>query len=98
MFGVNLTGVICIDKAFADKLGVPFLEASAKEATNVEEAFLTMAKELIEIRCVMPQNHAVITPLNHASQSRLSITPCNHALQSRLTITPCNTGHRWASR
>ena len=30
-----------------------FLEASAKEATNVEEAFLTMAKELIEIRAQM---------------------------------------------
>jgi len=37
-------------QAFADKLDVPFLEASAKEATNVEEAFLTMAKKLIEIR------------------------------------------------
>ena len=32
---------------------MPFLEASAKEATNVEEAFLTMAKELIEIRAQM---------------------------------------------
>ena len=35
---------------FANKLGIPFLETSAKTATNVEAAFLTMAKELIRIR------------------------------------------------
>eukprot|EP01006_Ploeotia_vitrea_P032429 TRINITY_DN64635_c2_g1_i1.p1 TRINITY_DN64635_c2_g1~~TRINITY_DN64635_c2_g1_i1.p1 ORF type:complete len:205 (+),score=80.25 TRINITY_DN64635_c2_g1_i1:90-704(+) len=34
----------------ADKLGIPFLETSAKTATNVEAAFLTMAKELIKQR------------------------------------------------
>ncbi len=37
-------------KAFSDNLGIPFLEASAKSAQNVEEAFLTMASELIKIR------------------------------------------------
>jgi len=35
---------------FADKLGIPFLETSAKTATNVDAAFLTMAKELIKTR------------------------------------------------
>ncbi|KAB2091982.1 hypothetical protein ES319_A03G232600v1 [Gossypium barbadense] len=30
-------------KAFADELGIPFLETSAKDAINVEQAFLTMA-------------------------------------------------------
>ena len=35
---------------FADELGIPFLETSAKNASNVEEAFLTMAQELIRIR------------------------------------------------
>ncbi|KAL4361511.1 hypothetical protein GQ457_04G000670 [Hibiscus cannabinus] len=30
-------------KAFADEIGIPFLETSAKEAMNVEQAFLTMA-------------------------------------------------------
>jgi Ras-related protein Rab-1A len=35
---------------FADKLGIPFLETSAKNATNVEAAFLTMARELIKAR------------------------------------------------
>ncbi|GMH55966.1 hypothetical protein TrST_g5164 [Triparma strigata] len=37
-------------KAFSDDLGIPFLETSAKSAENVEEAFLTMAGELIAIR------------------------------------------------
>ncbi|XP_034976772.2 ras-related protein ORAB-1-like [Zootoca vivipara] len=33
-------------KEYADSLGVPFLETSAKNATNVEQAFLTMAAEI----------------------------------------------------
>ncbi|KAK3510361.1 hypothetical protein QTP70_005658 [Hemibagrus guttatus] len=33
-------------KEFADSLGIPFLEASAKNATNVEQAFMTMAAEI----------------------------------------------------
>jgi len=35
---------------FAEKLGIPHLETSAKTATNVDAAFLTMAKELIKNR------------------------------------------------
>jgi len=35
---------------FADKLGISFLETSAKTSTNVDAAFLTMAKELIKNR------------------------------------------------
>ena len=31
---------------YADSLGVPFLETSAKAASNVEQAFLTMAAEI----------------------------------------------------
>ncbi len=38
-------------KAFADKLSIPLLETSAKNADNVEKAFLTMAAKLITIRC-----------------------------------------------
>jgi Ras-related protein Rab-1A len=33
-------------KDFAESLGVPFLETSAKSATNVEQAFITMASEI----------------------------------------------------
>lgn len=31
---------------YADQLGIPFLETSAKSSTNVEQAFLTMAGEI----------------------------------------------------
>ncbi|ETN84184.1 Ras family protein, partial [Necator americanus] len=33
-------------KDYADQLGIPFLETSAKSSTNVEQAFLTMASEI----------------------------------------------------
>lgn len=33
-------------KEFSDQLSIPFLETSAKNATNVEQAFLTMAKQI----------------------------------------------------
>ena len=37
-------------KEFAQELGIPYIETSAKSAQNVEEAFLTMAGELIRQR------------------------------------------------
>ena len=33
---------------FADSIGIPFLETSAKNASNVESAFLTMARYIKE--------------------------------------------------
>jgi len=33
-------------KEFADSINIPFLETSAKSATNVEQAFMTMAKQI----------------------------------------------------
>jgi len=33
-------------KDFADELSIPFVETSAKTSTNVEEAFLTMSKQI----------------------------------------------------
>ena len=33
-------------KAFADEIGVPYIETSAKSASNVEQAFMTMAAEI----------------------------------------------------
>jgi len=40
-------------KGFADELGIAFLETSAKSAKNVEEAFLTLAGELIKQRVAL---------------------------------------------
>ncbi|KAI6248905.1 GTP-binding protein ypt1 [Erysiphe necator] len=37
-----------VAKEFADSLGIPFLETSAKNANNVEQAFLTMARQIKE--------------------------------------------------
>ena len=37
-----------IIQEFADSLGIPFLETSAKNASNVEQAFLTMARQIKE--------------------------------------------------
>ncbi|XP_075242964.1 ras-related protein ORAB-1-like isoform X2 [Convolutriloba macropyga] len=33
-------------KEYADSIGIPFLETSAKNSTNVEQAFMTMASEI----------------------------------------------------
>lgn len=41
----NIT-FLCCAQEFADSLGIPFLETSAKNATNVEQAFMTMAAEI----------------------------------------------------
>ena len=47
--GVMLVCEHCVPailQAFADEIGIPFLETSAKNATNVEQAFMTMAAEI----------------------------------------------------
>jgi Ras-related protein Rab-1A len=31
---------------YANQIGIPYLETSARKATNVEQAFLTMAKQI----------------------------------------------------
>ena len=46
----DLTSIKLVDystaKEYADQLGIPFLEASAKNKTNVQQAFTTMAEEI----------------------------------------------------
>jgi len=37
-------------KEYAESMGVPFLETSAKNATNVEQAFMTMASEIKKLQ------------------------------------------------
>lgn len=38
--------IIFCGQEFAETISIPFLETSAKNATNVEQAFLTMAKQI----------------------------------------------------
>jgi len=45
-------------KAFADSVGIPFLETSAKTSTNVENAFLTMAQQIKNRVAQQPQINA----------------------------------------
>ncbi|CAN1286418.1 Ras-related protein RIC1, partial [Linum perenne] len=45
-------------KAFADEIGIPFLETSAKSATNVEDAFMTMASEIKKRMATQPAMNA----------------------------------------
>ena len=43
---MSLCVCVCVLQEFADQLQIPFLETSAKNATNVEQAFMRMAEEI----------------------------------------------------
>nr|KAJ0227904.1 hypothetical protein LSAT_V11C100031030 [Lactuca sativa] len=43
---IYLTSYIHVLNAFADEIGIPFLETSAKSSTNVEKAFMAMSAEI----------------------------------------------------
>ncbi|KAL2902985.1 Ras-related protein RABD2c [Bienertia sinuspersici] len=45
-------------KAFADELGIPFLETSAKSATNVEQAFMAMTGAIKNRMASQPAQNA----------------------------------------
>ncbi|KOM32537.1 hypothetical protein LR48_Vigan01g209300 [Vigna angularis] len=45
-------------KAFADEIGIPFMETSAKNATNVEQVFMAMAAEIKNRMASQPVNNA----------------------------------------
>ncbi|KAF3792222.1 GTP-binding protein [Nymphaea thermarum] len=49
-------------KAFADELGIPFLETSAKNATNVEQAFMAMAAAIKNRMASQPAMNAARPP------------------------------------
>ncbi|KAH0727711.1 hypothetical protein KY290_003415 [Solanum tuberosum] len=49
-------------KAFADEIGIPFMEASAKSATNVEQAFMAMAAEIKNRMATQPTSNNAKPP------------------------------------
>lgn len=42
----SFSSKFCLQKTLADEIGIPFLETSAKDATNVEQAFMKMSAEI----------------------------------------------------
>lgn len=55
-------------KAFADSLGIKFLETSAKESENVEEAFRTMAAEIKASTSFQPAKNNASGTVNVSSK------------------------------
>ena len=56
---------------FADSLGIPFLETSAKEATNVEQAFLTMAKQIKDRSVLSLLSPGILSLLKRLTPNRV---------------------------
>uniref|UniRef100_M4EV35 Uncharacterized protein n=1 Tax=Brassica campestris TaxID=3711 RepID=M4EV35_BRACM len=48
--------------AFADEIGIPFMETSAKDATNVEQAFMAMSASIKESMASQPAGNNARTP------------------------------------
>ena len=65
---MQIVHLISLSQEFADQLQIPFLETSAKNATNVEQAFMTMAAEIKKVQGNEP------TPGGGGS-SNVKITP-----------------------
>lgn len=61
-------------KEYADNIGIPFLETSAKDSTNVEQAFLTMAAEI--------KNRMGPSPGSTSGQSPYTINPSTTTIKS----------------
>jgi Ras-related protein Rab-1A len=59
-------------KAFADEIGIPFLETSAKNATNVEQAFMTMAAEIKNRMASQPALSAKANTVNVSKSQPLN--------------------------
>ncbi|KAF8111468.1 hypothetical protein N665_0074s0004 [Sinapis alba] len=49
-------------KAFADEIGIPFMETSAKDATNVEQAFMAMSASIKESMASQPAGNSARPP------------------------------------
>eukprot|EP00049_Salpingoeca_infusionum_P009436 m.157886 g.157886 ORF g.157886 m.157886 type:complete len:217 (+) comp14336_c0_seq1:3754-4404(+) len=63
-------------KDFADGMGIPFLETSAKNATNVEQAFMTMAAEIKSRMGPTAESKEKKVPLQGGGQSVSSSGGC----------------------
>jgi len=48
---LNPPSVFLLLQEFADQIGIPFMETSAKDATNVEDAFMAMSASIKNRYC-----------------------------------------------
>jgi len=62
-------------KEFADSVHIPFLETSAKNATNVEDAFMTMAGEIKKRMASAPT-------MSEGNKSKISVTGTTQPVKS----------------
>ena len=72
----HLPASFSLSQEFGDQLQIPFLETSAKNATNVEQAFMTMAAEIK--RAQGPDNGHVT-----GSGNTVRITPLSQPISSK---------------
>lgn len=63
-------------KAFADELGIPFLETSAKNSTNVEQAFMTMVAEIKNRIATQPMSANKPSTVHMRGQPVVQKTTC----------------------
>ncbi|KAG4400713.1 hypothetical protein GLYMA_07G114801v4 [Glycine max] len=52
-------------KEFADQIGIPFMETSAKDATNVEDAFMAMSTAIKNRMASQPSANNAKPPIVH---------------------------------
>eukprot|EP01132_Coremiostelium_polycephalum_P003668 gene3668-4568_t len=57
-------------KEYADSIGVPFLETSAKTGFNVEQIFLTIANEIYRAPLGVPRGETAKVSLNSTSKKK----------------------------
>ncbi|CAH8336835.1 unnamed protein product [Eruca vesicaria subsp. sativa] len=59
---IHLIDFLMYSKAFADEIGIPFMETSAKDATNVEQAFMAMSASIKESMASQPAGNNARPP------------------------------------
>lgn len=62
-------------QAYADKLGIPFIETSALDSTNVELSFVTITRDLLKARAA----RGITSRNSTASTTTLKFTPKNQS-------------------
>lgn len=82
--------MLTIRQEFADSLGIPFLETSAKNASNVEQAFLTMARQIKERMGTTTVNNK---PTVQVGQGQGVNSGSAGGCCQTICIKPCSTAH-----